>query len=178
MRGVDEEASGYWPILWMMGVNDLDADTRVRLHALIGRADMMLPSFTAQEEGVWGGALRYRSALYGKDGDVNSFRRMLTTAAEQARRNYPSQRVSELSLKTPVVSTFHLLSEAIWQFSSVSSPTLNDCTTLFAEFVIVVADAWPNSLLSCLTLLEAIAAQLDTEPAGPLWDAINLLRSR
>lgn len=176
-EGSDEEASAYWPLLWMLGVSNLDAGTRARVHTLIGSADI-LPNFTAQEGRVWGGALRYRSELYGKDGDINSFRRMLTTAAEQARRNHPHERVSELSLKTPVVSTFHRLGEAIWQFSSANSPTLNDCTARFAEFVIVVAEAWPYSLLACLALLEVIAAQLDTEPAGPLWDAINLLRSR
>lgn len=176
-EAVDEEASGYWPLLWMLGVRNLDAETLARVRALIGRADV-LPNFTAQEGGVWGGTLRYRSELYGKDGDINSFRLMLTTAAEEARRNHHSERVPELSLKTPVVSTFNRLGEAIWQFSSASSPTLNDCTARFAEFVMVVAEIWPHSLLACLALLEAIAAHLDTEPAGPLWDAINVLRSR
>jgi hypothetical protein len=68
--------------------------------------------------------------------------------------------------------------EALLFLPQRSSSTLNDCGTRFAEFVIVPAETWSECLLACLALLEATAAQLATGPVGPLWDAINLLRSR
>jgi len=176
-EAVAEEASGYWPVLWMLGVDELDAEASARMNDLIGSPDR-LPDFDAQDGGVWAGALRYRGELYGVDDNVDGFRQTLIAAAEQARANHPGERVSELSIKSSIVTTFHRVGEAIWQFSSASSSTLVGCSTRFAESIIVLADAWPESLLACLALLEVIAAQLDTEPAGPLWDAINLLRSR
>lgn len=174
---VGEDARGYWPLLWMLGVNDIDAEARAGLRSLIGRPDS-LPDFKTEDGTAWGAALRYRAQLFGKDSDFDSFCQMLRAAATEAQNNHPGERVSELSLKTPVVSTFHRLTEAIWEFSSVSSDTLDGCMGRFAKLAVVLADAWPSSLLACLTLLEAIAAQLETEPAGWLWDAINLLRSR
>jgi hypothetical protein len=175
-EAVDEEASGYWPLLWMLGVSALNAETRARMRALIDKTDT-LPSLAAHDGEVWGGALRFRSELYGVDGGTDSFRQMLTAAAEQASKFYANERISDLSPKSRAVSTFHRLGEAILLFSCASSPTLNDCMARFAELVIVVAEAWPHSLIACLELLGVIAAQLDTEPAKPLWDAINLLRS-
>jgi hypothetical protein len=174
---VDEDTGGYWPLLWMLGVNNINAETRLELRSLINSFNR-LPAFNAQDGKVWGGALRYRGQLYGKDGNIDSFRQMLLAAAAEARSNHPGERVAELSLKTPIVSTFHRLAEAIWEFSSASSDTLNDCMIRFAELIVVLANAWPLSLLACLSLLEVFAVQLQTEPAGSLWDAINLLRSR
>lgn len=173
----NEEANRYWPLLWMLGVDDISAEARSGLRSLIAGPDS-LPDFNAEDGKAWGGALRYRAQLFGKDNDFHSFCQVLIAAATQSQNKHPGERVSELSLKTPVVSTFHRLTEAIWEFSAVSSDTLNDCMARFAELVILLASSWPSSLLACLALLEAIAAQLETEPAGSLWDAINLLRSR
>jgi len=176
-EAIGEETSAYWPLLWLLGAEVLDDDTRARVKAVVGRADR-LPELSAQNGGVWGGALRYRAKLYARDNDIASFRRMLIAGAEQVRSHYLGEKVSDLSLESPVVATFHRLTESIWQYSSASSSDLNQCALRFAELVVVLAGAWPSSLLGCLTLLDVIAAQLETEPAGPLWDAINLVRSR
>lgn len=176
-EAVSEEDSGYWPILWMIGLHGLDAATRDRVSKLIGSPGR-LPDFTAQEGRVWGGALRYRAELYGVGKDIESFKQMFVAAALEARAQHRGERVSELSTNTPAVGTFHRLCEPIWQYSTASSPSLLGCATTFADLVMVLSETWPESLLGCLALLEVIAAQLDIEPAGPLWDAIHLLRSR
>lgn len=173
----DPEASGYWPLIWMIGVNNIDGETRSELRSLIGTRDN-LPDFNAEDGRIWGGTLRYRAQLFGKDGDLVAFHKMLLTAATQAQAKHVGVLASELSLATSVIATFHRLAEAIWEFSSLSSDVLTDCMARFAEFVVLLATSWPSSLLACLGLLDVIAAQLETEPAGPLWDAINLLRGR
>lgn len=172
-----EEATRYWPLLWMLGVDNISAEVRSGQRSLVGGPDS-LPDFNAVDGKAWGAALRYRAQLFGKDNDLDSFCQMLIAAATQSQNKHPGERVSELSLQTPVVSTFLRLTEAIWEFSAISSDTLDDCMARFAELVVGLASSWRSSLWACLALLEAIAGQLETEPAGSLWDAINLLRSR
>lgn len=176
-EAIDEETSAYWPLLWLLGAKVLDDEARASVKAAIGTPDR-LPNLAAQNGGVWGGTLRYRAELYAKDDDIGSFRQTLIAGAEHARSQHSDEKVSELSSKTPAVATFHRLADAIWQYSSASTSDLGQCAIRFADLVVVLAGAWPSSLLGCLALLDAIAAQLETEPAGPLWDAINLLRSR
>lgn len=172
-----EEASGYWPVLWLLGAKNLSEQASAQITSLIS-SPAKLPDLAAKDGGVWVGTLRYRAELYGADGDVASFESLLGAAARNASSAYPGQRVSNLSLRTPVVMAFHNLAEAIWQFSLASTSTLTECTQRFAGLVVELAALWPASLLGCLSLLDVVAAQLDTEPAGPVWDAIHLLRSR